>query len=334
MSLNLLGLGHFHPSNEISNAFLESLDIGTDENWIMERVGIRSRRTVLPLDYLRETRNAETRASAEAAEFSNAQLGAAAAEMALERAGISAADIGLVVGGGCAPDTVSPAEACNVSKLLEIHAPSMDLNSACTSFLAGVHMLSMMREEALPDYVLLVSMESMTRTVDYSDRSAAVLWGDAGLAAVLSTRHGGRARLLGSILESNPAGADKVVIPREGYFDQEGRTVQTFAIKKTGLFYERLKAEFEDPERAFHLVGHQANLRMLENVCRRSEVPADRHHSNVEWYGNTGAASSGTVLSQNWDKWGSEDDVAVVGVGSGLTWAAYLARFGEGASKR
>ena len=85
MTLNLLGLGHFHPGNEISNAFLESLDIGTDEEWIMERVGIRSRRTVLPLDYIRETRNAETRASAEAAEFTNAELGAAAARMALER---------------------------------------------------------------------------------------------------------------------------------------------------------------------------------------------------------------------------------------------------------
>ena len=333
MALNLLGLGHFHPVNEISNSFLESLDIGTDDEWILERVGIRSRRTVLPLDYIRQTRNSESRASGEAAEWTNAELGAQAARLALERAGISAGDVGLVVGGGCAPDTASPAEACNVSRLLEIAAPSLDVNSACTSFLAGIHMLGMMREDALPDYVLLVSMESMTRTVDYSDRSAAVLWGDAGLAAVLSTRHTGRARLLGSALESNPAGADKVVIPRQGYFAQEGRTVQTFAIKKTGLLYDRLKAEYEEPARALHFVGHQANLRMLEAVCRRSEIPADRHHANVEWYGNTGAASSGTVLSQNWEKWGPGDDVAVVGVGSGLTWASYLARFGEDAER-
>jgi 3-oxoacyl-[acyl-carrier-protein] synthase-3 len=333
LALNLLGLGHFHPTNEISNSFLESLDIGTDDEWILERVGIRSRRTVLPLDYIRQTRNSESRASGEAAEWTNAELGAQAARMALARAGISAGDVGLVVGGGCAPDTVSPAEACNVSRLLEIAAPSLDVNSACTSFLAGIHMLSMMREDALPDYVLLVSMESMTRTVDYSDRSAAVLWGDAGLAAVLSPRHTGRARLVASALESNPAGADKVVIPRQGYFVQEGRTVQTFAIKKTGLLYDRLKAEYEDPARALHFVGHQANLRMLEAVCRRSEIAADRHHANVEWYGNTGAASSGTVLSQNWEKWGPGDDVAVVGVGSGLTWASYLARFGEDAER-
>ena len=328
--MNLLGVGHFHPENEVSNAFLESLDIGTNDQWIMERVGIRSRRIVLLLDYIRETRNRETRASGEAALYSNAELGARASRIALERAGISAQDVGLVVGGTCAPDTVSPAEACNLARLLEIEAPSLDVSSACTSFLAGMHVLSMMRPEALPDYVLLVAMESMTRTVDYADRSAAVLWGDAGLAAVLSTRHPGRARIIGNRMESSPAGNDKVLIPREGYFAQDGRTVQMFAIKKTALLYNALRDEYETPDRRLHFIGHQANLRMLEAVCKRCDIAPDRHHSNAEWYGNTGAASSGSVLSQNWDKWEADDDVAIVGVGAGLTWASYLARFESG----
>ena len=85
----------------------------------------------------------------------------------------------------------------------------------------------------------------------------------------------------------------------------------------------------ESDDRAFHFVGHQANLRMLENVCRRCEIPDERHHSNVEWYGNTGAASSASVVSMNWGKWGPKDDVAVVGVGGGLTWSSYLIRFGD-----
>ena len=326
--MNLLGLGHFHPENEITNAFLESLDIGTSDEWIMERVGIRSRRTVLPLDYLRETRNAETRASVEAAQYTNAELGARAARLALERAGITAADVGLVIGGSCAPDTASPAEACNLSRLLEIEAPSLDVNSACTSFLAGMHVLQMMKPEALPDYILLVAMESMTRTVDYSDRAAAVLWGDAGLAAVLSPRHKGRAQVAQTRLESSPAGNDKVLIPREGYFAQEGRTVQMFGIKKTARLYKAIKEDQVDSDRPLHFIGHQANLRMLEAVCNRCDIPPDRHHSNAEWYGNTGAASSGSVISQAWDKWEPHDDLAVIGVGSGLTWSSYLLRFG------
>ena len=329
MSLNLLGLGHFHPENEITNAFLESLDIGTTDEWILERVGIRSRRTALPLDYIRETKNRDPRAAIEAAEYSQAQMGARAAQMALGRAGIDASQVGLVIGGGCAPDTVAPADACNLARELGIEAPAFDVVSACTSFYAGIQVLSMMSPESLPDYVLLVSMEGMTRTVDFSDRSSAVLWGDAAAAAVLSTRHSGRAQILGSTLESDPSGADKVVIPRLGHFDQEGRTVQMFAIKKTSAKLNAMRETWGEDDRPLHFIGHQANLRMLESVCKRSGITPDHHHSNAEWFGNTGAASGASVLSQNWDKWNAHDDVAMVGVGAGLTWGSYLVRFEE-----
>jgi 3-oxoacyl-[acyl-carrier-protein] synthase III len=62
-------------------------------------------------------------------------------------------------------------------------------------------------------------------------------------------------------------------------------------------------------------------------VCERCEIPPERHHSNVEWYGNTGAASSASVLSMNWEKWQPPDDIVVVGVGAGLSWASYWLRF-------
>ena len=87
LSLYLHGLGHFHPETEITNRFLEDLDIGTNDAWIMERVGIRSRRTVLPLDYIRETRNRDPRAAREAMLYGNAETGRRAAEMAIARAG-------------------------------------------------------------------------------------------------------------------------------------------------------------------------------------------------------------------------------------------------------
>jgi 3-oxoacyl-[acyl-carrier-protein] synthase-3 len=89
----------------------------------------------------------------------------------------------------------------------------------------------------------------------------------------------------------------------------------------------RLRETFECEGRRFHFVGHQANLRMLENVRSTVGIAPERHHTNVEWYGNTGAASSASVLSMNWEKWRDGDDVAVVGVGAGLTWASYLVRF-------
>lgn len=326
MSLHLHGLGHFHPDNEISNAFLEALDIDTNEAWIVERVGIRSRRTSLPLDYIRTTKNVDPAAAIEAAEYSIAQMGARAARQALARAGVDASAVGMVIAGSCAPDTPTPAEACNIAGLLGLEVPCFDLNSACTSFFAGVRFLAMMQPELMPDYVLLVSSDAMTRTVDYRDRSTAVLFGDCAVAALLSTKHEGRAEILASNLSSSPASADKVAIPRLGHFRQQGREVQMFGIRTGSAMVRELQAQ-ADPKRRFHFVGHQANLRMLEAVAKRAAIPGERHHYNVDRYGNTGSAGAPSVLSMRWSEWAAEDEVAVIGVGAGLTWSSFLLRF-------
>jgi 3-oxoacyl-[acyl-carrier-protein] synthase-3 len=329
LTLFIHGLGHFNPENEITNRFLEQLDIGTDDEWIVERVGIRARRTVLPLDYIRETRNRDPKAAIEAADWSNAGMGRRAAELAIKRAGVAKEAIGLVIAGSSATDTASPSEACNVARELGLEVPSFDVLSACTSFYVQLWLLSRMQPELLPDYVLLVAVDSLTKTVDYSDRSAAVLWGDGAAAAVVSTRNPAAARVLATSLDSSPAGAGKVVVPRIGHFRQEGRTVQTFGIKRMTSSLRRLQEEFISHGRRFHFVGHQANLRMLESVCHACSIPPERHHTNVEWLGNTGCASAASVISMGWEKWSEDDDIAVAGVGSGLTWASYLVRFGE-----
>jgi len=328
MSLYLHGLGHFHPENEISNQFLEDLDIGTDDGWIMERVGIKARRTVMSLDYIRETRNVDPAGAAEASVYTHADTGRRAAEMALKRAGIEAGDVGMVIAGSSRPDTLSPADACNVAAALGIEAPAFDINSACTSYNVALHLLAMMRPEALPEFILLVTASSLTTTVDYADRTAAVLWGDGTAAAVLSTKVKSRIEIVGTTVESSPAGNDKVVVPLFGHFNQEGRTVQMFAIKRTVRLLRRQQKTYTDPGRRLHFIGHQANLRMLETVCNQCDIDDDRHHFNVIEYGNTGAAGSPSVISMNWDGWTDQDDIAVVGVGSGLSWSSHLVRFG------
>jgi 3-oxoacyl-[acyl-carrier-protein] synthase-3 len=332
VTLHLHGLGHFHPENEISNRFLEELDIGTSNDWIVERVGIRARRTALSLDYIRATRNRDVRAAPEATLYTNAQLGARAAELALARAGLERSRIGLVLSGSSAPGVLCPAEAAFVAKELGLEVPAFDLNSACTTFLAQLYHLSLMNPERVPDFVLIVQTETLTSAVDYTDRNTAVLFGDAAAAAVVSLRVPGRARVLHVHAESSPAGAAKVLIPRTGYFRQDGRAVQMFAIKRTREGYERIADARSDDGtaegRPLHFVGHQANLRVLEQVCERCEIPPELHHSNVELHGNTGGASAPSVLSMEWEKWQPHDDAAVSVVGGGLTWARALVRFG------
>ncbi|MFQ5650913.1 MAG: 3-oxoacyl-ACP synthase III family protein [bacterium] len=323
------GLGHFHPDNVLDNQFLEDLDIGTNDEWILERVGIRTRRTVLPLDYIKETRNQDTRAAIEVSEYSNARTGKVAAQRALEHAGITAKDIGMVIAGGCSPDTVTPAEACTVACELGIEAQAFDLNSACSSFGTQIHFLSQMNPDALPDFVLLVSPENNTRTVNYNDRNTAVLWGDGTSAAVVSTRVPARAKIGFSTLTSSPKGWDKVVIPRLGHFSQEGKTVQTFAIKRTVKCFREIEQKTAGQCERLLFIGHQANLCMLESVCERCHIQPENHFYNVDTFGNTGAAGAPTVLSQNWQTFRPGDVVALIVVGAGLTWSSMTIEFGN-----
>lgn len=320
--LHLHGIGHFHPENAIDNAFLESLDIGTNDDWIVERVGIRQRRTVLPLEYIRETRNADLRAAQEAALYTNAETGRLASLMAIERAGLTPADIGMVIAGGCSPDMCIPAEAARVARALGIEAPAFDLSAACSTFGAQVHFVEKMGA-ALPQFVLLVQPENMTRVVDYADRSTAVLFGDATSAAVVSTKEPARVRVTRTTYGSSPEGCDEVRVPRVGYFRQNGAAVQKFAIKKMVALLQEIQ-EALDPEEARRLiyVGHQANLTMLESVCRRCEIPAERHFANIVEFGNQASAGAPSVLSQRWDELRDGDVLGMVVVGSGLSWSS------------
>jgi 3-oxoacyl-[acyl-carrier-protein] synthase-3 len=323
--LYLHGLGHFHPDNVISNRFLEELDIGTNEEWIIERVGIMTRRTVLPLDYIRSTKNLDIREAFEAAEYNNAQTGASAARMAIERAGISPEDIGMVISGSSAPDNLTPAEASTVAGELNIDAPCFDVNSACSSFCMHINVLSMMKPEALPPFVLIVNPENLTRSVNYTDRSVAVLFGDGSAAAVLSTREPSRAVFLSSQGDSKPTAWEKVIIPRMSYFQQDGHAVQGFAIRKTTESIRALQSVY--PVNRF--VGHQANLGMLRTACERTGITEDQHWHNVEFFGNTGCSGAPAVLSQHWDDFAPGDHIAVCVVGGGLTWVHTLLKIGD-----
>lgn len=324
------GCGHFHPETVIDNEFLEELDIGCDTAWTLERVGIATRRTVLPLDYIRQTKNNDVAAAHEASIYSNAETGAKAAEMAIEKAGISKNDIGLVISGSCSPQHCVPAEACTIAAKLEIEATAFDINSACTSFLAQLNYLNSVKPETLPDYVLIVCPENNTRVIDYSDRTAAVLWGDGSAAMVVSTKLDSPVSISKCILSSAASKWENIRVPPMGHFTQIGRTVQTYAIKKSLSTIQKLREEIS-PERGSKLkfVGHQANLMMLNSVGRLAEISTENHLYNVNSVGNCGAAGAPSVLSQNWEKLQPGDHIILAIVGAGLTWGGALIKVRE-----
>jgi len=313
----------------ITNPLLEELDIGTSEEWILERVGIRTRRTVLPLDYIRETKNKDPREAFDAGLYNNAQTGAEAACMALDRAGLEPEDIGLVISGSSAPDNHSPAEAATIAAELGINVPCFDINSACTSFGMQIHFVDQLKPETLPPFILLVNPENLTRCIDYSDRNSAVLFGDGSSAAVVSGTVPARAAFKACHCDSRPSSWEKVTIPRNGYFRQDGNAVQGFAIRKTTDAIRTLQDSFHVNGHRFIFVGHQANLGMLKTVCERTGIPDNRHWHSVEDFGNTGCSGAPAVLSQHWDDFRPGDHVAISLVGAGLTWVHMMLHIEE-----
>jgi 3-oxoacyl-[acyl-carrier-protein] synthase-3 len=323
--LYLHGIGHFHPENVITNRFLEDLGIGTDEEWILERVGIKERRTVLSLDYIRRTKNSDPRAAHEASVYTNAQTAAVAAMMALQRAGIKKRDIGLVISGCCAPSFSTPAEAASVAAELGIEVPCFDLNSACTSFGMQVDFLNRMMPESLPPYVLIVQPENITRAIDFSDRSSAVLFGDGSTAAILSGTIPSRMAFVEAKSGTKTSAWEKVMIPHGGHFNQDGHAVQGFAIRRmTDSVRRFLTLNETNKDGRFFFIGHQANLLALKTVCERALISDENHWYNVDILGNTGCAGAPGVLSARWNELQDGDRVAICLVGAGLTWVELL----------
>jgi 3-oxoacyl-[acyl-carrier-protein] synthase III len=319
--LYLHAMGHFHPDNVITNKFLEDLDIGTSEEWILERVGIKTRRTVLPLDYIRQTKNIKPQDAFQVCMYKNYQMGAAAAKMALQRAALKPADIGMLISGTSAPDHIAPAESSAIAAELGLEVPCIDMNSACSSFGMQINFLSRMKPETLPPYVLLVDTEALTKCVDYSDRGAAVLFGDGAAAAIVSTTVTSRAAFLSSSFDSRPSAWEKVGVNSAWRFYQEGNAVQGFAIRTTTDAVKLLQSSFTAEAKRFIFIGHQANLGMLNTVCDRTGILPENHWYSVDHFGNTGCCSAPGVLSMHWDEIKSGDRIAMAIVGAGLSWA-------------
>ena len=212
---------------------------------------------------------------------------------------------------------VTPADACTIAAALGLEVPCFDVNSACTSFLVAMHLLSMMDPEKLPRFVLSVVPEGVTRTVDYTDRTAAVLWGDGdrgGRPLDARARPRPHPRQHARVEPGRPRQGD---VPRSGHFRQEGRTVQTFAIKKTVQLLPSACATASQRPGA----GSTSSATRRTCSCSRRSAscatsPPERHHSNVEWIRQhrrrrLGRASSACAGTTGRDA----DDVAVVGRG-------------------
>jgi 3-oxoacyl-[acyl-carrier-protein] synthase-3 len=324
--LHILGMGTCHPTTSIDNHFLEALDIGTNAQWIEEKIGILERVTTLPVDYIKTTRNQDPRMAREVASMTPTDLGQRAAEEALRKAGVSARDIGLVIVNCCSPQQTLPGEAVRIADSLGVMAPAFDVYTACPAFALHIDYLRNYNESELPEFVLCVSTATMTHHVNYNDRSDGAIWGDGAAAWVVSARNRGKLEILDSAYTADPTRCAAVVVDSYRFFHQDGRAVRDFSVRQTVRLIKAIEERYPIDWSRDIFIGHQANRTMLEQITNNREIPATNHWHNVTYLGNQAGAGAPASLAMHWDKLTPGQHIVVAVVGAGLSWGSIVMR--------
>ncbi|WP_291228340.1 beta-ketoacyl-ACP synthase III [Dokdonella sp.] len=318
----IAGTGSYLPEQIVSNADLEKLVDTTDE-WIASRTGIRERR---------KAAEGET----------TGDLAFHASTRALEAAGVAASEIELIVLGTTTPDIIFPSTACLLQHRLGANGcAAFDVNAACSGFMYALGVADQFVRSGQVKKALVVGAETLTRMLDYSDRSTCVLFGDGAGAVVLeassepgilTTRlhaDGGYKHLL-----YNPVGVSagfRHDEPNAGVrVMMTGNEVFKVAVKTLDrMVGETLNAAGMAEKDVDWLIPHQANLRIIEATAKRLKLPMERVIVTVDRHGNTSSGSVPLALDEavRSGKVQRGQNLLLEAFGGGFTWASALLRY-------
>ena len=317
MTARIIGTGSAVPEQIVTNEDLSKI-VETSDEWISSRSGIRERRI--------------------AKEETTTSLAILAGKRALENAGIASEEIEVIIVATCTPDCFFPNTACQVQDAIGAkHAVAFDLSAACSGFLFALSTAQAYIKGGIYQKALIIGAETMSKMIDWSDRSTCVLFGDGAGAAVVSAEETG---VLELVQKSNGAGKGVLsckaretrnLLNHESetkeYLYMEGQPVFKFAVKTVPECVEEVlkKAEVKKEEIRYYIL-HQANSRIIQSVAKRLKEPEEKFPMNLSLYGNTSAASIPILLDEmNRNGMLNQGDKLVLsGFGAGLTWGAVL----------
>lgn len=330
--VKVVGTGSYLPARIVTNAEIASR-IDSSEEWIYSHTGIACRHV------------ADSNESA-------ATLGAEAGRAALESAGVCPEEIGLIVLATTTPDYGGyPSTACLVQSALGCgNAAAFDLSAACSGFIYGLEMAKGWLIGNPSSKALVIGSEVLSRHVDWSDRSIAMLFGDGAGAVVLAVEDVVIEKpFSASVMGSDGSGAlmiyrdagcrrplctdpvhETVATASVPYLKMDGHAVFTFAVRKLDEVLRQLcDRAAVCPSDLDLIFAHQANFRILDAVARRMKLSMDRFYVNLKEVGNTSSASIPICLDKAVRDVVLKDGkrVALAGFGSGLTWAGVLSRW-------
>ncbi len=317
MTARIIGTGSAVPEQIVTNEDLSKI-VETSDEWISSRSGIKERRV--------------------AKEETTTSLAILAGKRALENAGVTAEEIEVIIVATCTPDYFFPNTACQVQEAIGAkHAVAFDLSAACSGFLFALSTVQAYIKGGIYQKALIIGAETMSKMIDWSDRSTCVLFGDGAGAAVVSAEETGVLELVqksdgtGKGVLSCKARETRNLLNHESetkeYLYMEGQPVFKFAVKTVPECVEEIleKAEVKKEEIRYYIL-HQANSRIIQSVAKRLKEPEEKFPMNLALYGNTSAASI-PILLDEMNRNGMlnrRDKLVLSGFGAGLTWGAVL----------
>ena len=322
----ITALGCYSPPRTLTNFDLEQM-VDTTNQWILERTGISERHIAAP-------------------EVATSDMAVLAAREALEKRGIPASDVEVVIVCTVTPDMLFPATACLVQDRLGAKgAWGFDLVAACSGFVYGLTTAAHLVRSGAHKKVLVIGADTMSRIIDYTDRSTCILFGDSAGAMLVERCDDGETGFIGFLNEIDGSGGEFLKMPAGGsrmpatretvdqglhFVKQDGQQVFKYAVRKMYEVCRDLIAQNNLTVADIAvMVPHQANRRIITNVADRLGLPCDRLIVNIDRFGNTTAATIPLATRDAIDsgKLKKGDIVLFAAVGAGFTVGANLWRW-------
>lgn len=302
----ITGLGSALPEQVLTNKDLE-LSANTNDEWIVDRTGIRERR----IGGMTSTLSVE------------------AGRKALDQSGIDPAEIDLLVLATTTPDQMVPATASVVQHQLGLNCGAFDVNAACSGFTYGLVAAQGMVTMGVNN-ILVIGCDSLSRITDYTERNTAILFADGAGAAVLQVQEADTPAMLGWDLGSDGAAAGILYAEIGGKLVMEGREVFRRAVR---VMVDSARKTMEmagvTADEVALVVPHQANIRIIESAMNKLDLPMEKAALNLARVGNTSSASIPMALDEAVadGRVKPGDLVLLVGFGAGMTWASAMLRW-------
>ncbi|MBF0097368.1 MAG: ketoacyl-ACP synthase III [Magnetococcales bacterium] len=325
MAARMIGSGSYLPEQILSNAELAGRLDTTDE-WIRTRTGITERRIAAPGEY-------------------TSDLALKAAQRALQMADVSAETLDFILLATTTPDLVFPATAVRVQRKLGVkrQIPAFDLQAVCAGFIYGLSMADSLIRSGAARRVLVIGAETMSRAVDWQDRSTCILFGDGAGAVVLEATEEPQRGILSTHLYADGQYEDLLrtqggishgilldPASGSGFLQMRGNEVFKQAVKALEEIVDvTLAANGLDKSQIDWLVPHQANIRIIQSTAKRLGMTMERVVMTVDRHGNTSAASVPLALDEAVRDGRIQPGhlLLLEAFGGGFTWGSALVRW-------